>query len=64
MEWESKPNWRTLVELKNALPESVPPMMAASVKEPFDDPGWIFETKLDGYRAIEATNCAVGVLRV
>jgi hypothetical protein len=22
------------------------------VKEPFDSPGWIFETKLDGYRAI------------
>ncbi len=27
-------------------------MMASSVKEPFDDPDWIFETKLDGYRAI------------
>jgi len=22
------------------------------VKEPFDSPGWIFELKLDGYRAI------------
>ncbi len=27
-------------------------MMASSVKEPFNDPDWIFETKLDGYRAI------------
>jgi bifunctional non-homologous end joining protein LigD len=27
-------------------------MMASSVKEPFDNPNWIFETKLDGYRAI------------
>jgi bifunctional non-homologous end joining protein LigD len=27
-------------------------MMASSVKEPFDDTDWIFETKLDGYRAI------------
>jgi bifunctional non-homologous end joining protein LigD len=27
-------------------------MMASSVKEPFDNPDWIFETKLDGYRAI------------
>ena len=27
-------------------------MMASSVKEPFDSPDWIFETKLDGYRAI------------
>jgi bifunctional non-homologous end joining protein LigD len=25
---------------------------AASVKEPFDSPVWIFETKLNGYRAI------------
>jgi ATP-dependent DNA ligase len=27
-------------------------MMANSVKEPFDSPDWIFEVKLDGYRAI------------
>jgi bifunctional non-homologous end joining protein LigD len=27
-------------------------MMASSAKKPFDDPIWIFETKLDGYRAI------------
>jgi bifunctional non-homologous end joining protein LigD len=27
-------------------------MQASSVKEPFNDPDWIFETKLDGYRAI------------
>lgn len=26
--------------------------MASLVKEPFDRPDWIFETKLDGYRAI------------
>jgi bifunctional non-homologous end joining protein LigD len=26
-------------------------MMANSVKEPFDSPDWIFEVKLDGYRA-------------
>jgi len=34
------------------LPWFVAPMAAASVKEPFDSPGWIFEPKLDGYRAI------------
>jgi bifunctional non-homologous end joining protein LigD len=34
------------------LPKFVAPMVAASVKEPFDSPDWIFETKLDGYRAI------------
>ena len=27
-------------------------MMASVVKEPFDGPDWIFETKLDDYRAI------------
>jgi hypothetical protein len=27
-------------------------LMASSVKEPFNDPDWIFETKLDGYRAV------------
>jgi ATP-dependent DNA ligase len=37
---------------KKPLPQFVPPMQASSVKEPFDSPDWIFETKLDGYRAI------------
>jgi bifunctional non-homologous end joining protein LigD len=37
---------------KRPFPEFVAPMMATSVKEPFDGPDWIFETKLDGYRAI------------
>jgi bifunctional non-homologous end joining protein LigD len=37
---------------KKALPQFVAPMQASSVKEPFDSPDWIFETKLDGYRAI------------
>src|SRR5258708_4724485 len=27
-------------------------MQASSVKQPFDNPDWIFETKLDGYRAV------------
>ena len=26
--------------------------MASSAKEPFNDPDWIFETKLDGFRTI------------
>jgi bifunctional non-homologous end joining protein LigD len=34
-----------------ALPQFVAPMMASIVKEPFNDPDWIFETKLGGYRA-------------
>jgi bifunctional non-homologous end joining protein LigD len=27
-------------------------MMASLIKDPFDSPDWIFETKLDGFRAI------------
>src|SRR5258708_39319553 len=34
------------------LPQFVAPMMASLIKEPFDHQDWIFETKLDGYRAI------------
>jgi bifunctional non-homologous end joining protein LigD len=34
------------------LPQFVEPMQASSIKTPFDSPDWIFETKLDGYRAI------------
>ena len=30
----------------------IEPMQASSIKKPFDSPDWIFETKLDGYRAI------------
>jgi bifunctional non-homologous end joining protein LigD len=37
---------------KKPLPQFVAPMMASSAKEPLDSPDWIFETKLDGYRAI------------
>jgi bifunctional non-homologous end joining protein LigD len=38
--------------VKKPFPDFIGPMMASSVKEPFDNPNWIFETKLDGYRAI------------
>jgi bifunctional non-homologous end joining protein LigD len=37
---------------KKPLPQFVAPMQASSVKMPLDSPDWIFETKLDGYRAI------------
>jgi hypothetical protein len=37
---------------KKPLPDFVAPMQASFVKEPFDSMDWIFETKLDGYRAI------------
>jgi bifunctional non-homologous end joining protein LigD len=43
-------------ELKDApaapMPHRITPMLATQVKEPFDDPEWLFEVKWDGYRAI------------
>jgi bifunctional non-homologous end joining protein LigD len=48
---------------KKILPEFVAPMQASSVKEPFDSPDWIFETKLDGYRAIAVID-ATGKARI
>src|ERR1700759_3890581 len=43
---------------KKTFPESVPPMMAEIAKVPFDSPDWIFEIKLDGYRAITVFDAA------
>jgi bifunctional non-homologous end joining protein LigD len=43
---------------KKTFPEFVPPMMAESAKAPFDSPDWIFEIKLDGYRAITVFDSA------
>ena len=40
------------------MPQFVAPMMASVVKEPFDNPDWIFETKLDGFRAITVIDSA------
>ena len=33
-----------------AQPAFLPPMLATPGKAPFDDPGWVFEPKWDGYR--------------
>jgi ATP-dependent DNA ligase len=33
-------------------------MMANSADKPFDSPDWIFEIKLDGYRAITVLDAA------
>ena len=43
---------------KKTFPTFVPPMMAESAKAPFDAPDWIFEIKLDGYRAITVFDSA------
>lgn len=34
------------------MPRNISPMLAVTVKKPFDDPDWLFEVKWDGYRAI------------
>ncbi|WP_243373652.1 DNA ligase D [Geotalea sp. SG265] len=34
------------------MPHNIRPMLATLVKDPFDNPDWIFEIKLDGYRTI------------
>src|ERR1700758_2850588 len=43
---------------KPTFPDFVPPMMAESAKAPFDSKDWIFEIKLDGYRAITVFDSA------
>src|ERR1700730_1359184 len=43
---------------KKDFPAFVPPIMAESAKAPFDSPDWIFEIKLDGYRAITVFDAA------
>ena len=37
---------------KTKVPANIKPMKATLVDEPFDEPGWLFEVKWDGYRAI------------
>lgn len=37
---------------KSKFPERISPMLATLVDKPFDQPGWMYEVKWDGYRAI------------
>jgi bifunctional non-homologous end joining protein LigD len=36
----------------STLPRRLPPMLATLTDAPFDDPGWVFEDKYDGFRMI------------
>ena len=38
--------------VRKSIPTAIHPMLATSVEKPFDDPGWLFEIKWDGYRAV------------
>ncbi|MBU1119336.1 DNA ligase D [Patescibacteria group bacterium] len=40
------------VDAKKEKVANVSPMLAELVREPFDSPGWLFEIKYDGFRAI------------
>lgn len=37
---------------KTKMPEFIPPMLAISMKDPFNDREWLYEIKWDGYRAL------------
>ena len=45
---------------KRTKPAFIPPMLATLVAAPFDDPGWLFEVKWDGFR-VEAVVDGDGV---
>ena len=48
---------KTQTEGKKArFPKTVRPMLATLVDEPFDEPGWLYEIKWDGYRAVAMIN--------
>jgi bifunctional non-homologous end joining protein LigD len=37
---------------ESKLPKHLQPMLATLTDAPFDDPGWVFETKWDGFRLV------------
>jgi bifunctional non-homologous end joining protein LigD len=39
-------------KIKSSYPKEIAPMLATLVDKPFDKPGWMYEVKWDGYRAI------------
>jgi len=41
---------------KAAFPKTFSPMLATLVDKPFDEPGWLYEIKWDGYRAVASIN--------
>jgi bifunctional non-homologous end joining protein LigD len=38
------------------MPTAIYPMLATAIEKPFDNPGWLFEIKWDGYRAVAFIN--------
>jgi len=57
--WQSKPSARQAATPRlrarvklDPIPHPKSLMLATLIAEPFDDPGWLFEIKWDGYRAL------------
>jgi bifunctional non-homologous end joining protein LigD len=46
-----------------AIPEDIEPMLATLVDDPFDEPGWLYEIKWDGFRAISYLKGGVVTIR-
>ncbi len=42
--------------IKSEFPTDLKPMLATLVDKPFDEPGWVYEVKWDGYRAVVYLN--------
>ena len=53
---ESKTKVKTLSPKKAKFPTNLVPMLATLVDKPFDDDGWVYEIKWDGYRALAYLN--------
>lgn len=41
---------------KTPFPKTISPMLATLAEKPFDEPGWLYEIKWDGYRAVGLVN--------
>lgn len=45
-------NWLLIKRKTYKMPDKISPMLATLIKEPFNDPDWLFEIKWDGFRAL------------
>jgi bifunctional non-homologous end joining protein LigD len=56
-------NKKTSLEKKYRLPADIKPMLATLVDKPFDEKGWLYEIKWDGYRTIAYINSSLVELK-
>jgi bifunctional non-homologous end joining protein LigD len=49
--------------IKAPFPENISPMLATLVDKPFDEPGWLYEVKWDGYRTVIYLNKGITEMR-